>query len=236
MPPETELIKQQMGQTRSALTDKLETLESKVFSTLDTAADTVGQTVHEVGSTVRETAENVRATMREAASSVRDAFDVSRHVQHHPWVMLGGSVVAGYVGGVLLDNLEHGRMPSLPAPPSPPMRAERLLPEGSEVRERLEAAPPARRRGIGLFRELADAFAPELEKLKAAAVGMALGALRDKINASAPAQVRENVNEMMDRITVKLGGELQPPGAMYGQSEEHHEGDGARTAQAMDLG
>jgi ElaB/YqjD/DUF883 family membrane-anchored ribosome-binding protein len=225
-----------MGQTRSALTEKLQTLETKVLGTLDSAADNVGQTVHEVGSTMRETAETVRVAMRETASSVRDAFDVSRHVENHPWLMLGGSVIAGYVGGVLLDNLEQGRMPSLPAPPAPPLRAEQLLPEGSEVRERLGAAPPARRRGFGFLRELADAFAPELEKLKAAAVGMALSVLRDKINESVPAQMHENINEMMDRITVKLGGEPHAPGAMYGRSEMHDEGDGARKTPSMGMG
>ncbi len=127
MPPETELIKQQMGQTRSALTEKLDTLESKVFGTLDSAANSVGQTVHEVGSTMRETAESVRATMHDAMSSVRNAFDVSRQFHEHPWLLLGSSVVAGYVGGVVLDNLEHGHMPSLPSP----VHAEQLLPQGS---------------------------------------------------------------------------------------------------------
>lgn len=231
MPPETELIKQQMGQTRSALTEKLETLETKVFGTFDSAANTVGQTVHEVGSTVRETAENVRATMRETMSTVRDAFDVSRQFHEHPLLMLGGSVVAGYVGGVVLDNLEHGHMPSF----SSPIRAEQLLPQGSEVRERLEAEPPARRGGMGLFRELANAFAPELEKLKAAAIGMALGVVRDKLYEAVPPQVRENVNEMVDRITVKLGGEVHPPGAMFGRSEECEEDNGARKARSMGM-
>jgi hypothetical protein len=231
MPPETELIKQQMGQTRSALTEKLENLETKVFGTLDSAANTVNQTVHLVGSSVRESTENVRDTMRETVSSVRDAFDLSRQFHEHPWLLLGGSVVAGYVGGVVLDNLEHGHMPSLSAP----IRAEQLLPESSEVRQRLEAAPPARRRGFGFLSELANAFAPELEKLKAAAVGMALGVIRDRINESVPPQVRENVNEVVDRITTKLGGQVHPPGAMYGRSEEYEEENRAREARSMGM-
>jgi hypothetical protein len=235
MPPETELIKQQMGQTRASLTEKLETLETKVFGTLDTAANSVGQTVHEVGSTMRETAEGFRSTMHDTISSVRDAFDLTQQFQHHPWAMFGGAVAAGYVGGVVLDNLEHGRMSSLP---SSPMRAERLLPQGSELRERLEAAPPARRRGFGFFNQLAEAFAPELDKLKAAALGMAMGVIRDKLNEAVPPQMHENVNEMMDRITTKLGGEVHPPGtvgAMFGRSEEYEEGDGARKAQTMGM-
>jgi ElaB/YqjD/DUF883 family membrane-anchored ribosome-binding protein len=234
MPPETELIKQQMGQTRVSLTEKLETLETKVFGTLDTAASSVGQTVHEVGSTMRETAESFRTTMHDTVDSVREAFDLPQQFQHHPWVMFGGAVAAGYVGGVVLDNLEHGRMPSLS---SSPIRAERLLPQGSEVRERLEATPPARRRGFGFLNQLAETFAPELEKLKATALGMALGVIRDKISEAVPPQMHENVNEMMDRITTKLGGEVHPPGAagaMFGHSEEYEE-DNARRTQAMGM-
>jgi len=233
MPPETELIKQQMGQTRVALTEKLETLETKVFSTVGTTTDTVTHTVHEVGATVRETAQDVRATMRETMSSMRDALDMSRQIHQHPWLMVGGSVLAGYVGGLVLDNLEHGRMPSMP---SMPVAAEQLLPRDSEVRERIEAQPPSRRTGSSFFRALAESFAPELDKLKRTALGMALGVVREKISDAVPPHMREQVSELVDRVTVKLGGEPPPPGAMFGRGEEHEEGDGAHMARSMGMG
>ncbi|HTU19225.1 MAG TPA: hypothetical protein VMG10_14285 [Gemmataceae bacterium] len=227
MPPETELIKQQMGQTRASLTEKLETLETKVFSTVGATTDTVAQTVHEVGATVRETAQDVRATMHETMDSMRDALDLSQQMHQHPWLMLGGSVLAGYVGGLVLDNLERGRMPSLP------IAAEQLLPRSSEVRERVEAHPPAQRTGSSFFRALAESFAPELDKLKRAALGMAMGVVREKISESVPPHLREHVTELVDRVTVKLGGEPPPPGAMSGRGEQHQEGDGARMARSM---
>jgi len=230
MPPETELIKQQMGQTRAALSEKLETLETKVVGAVGTTTDTVTQTVHDVGATVRETAQDVRATMHETLSSVRDALDVTHQVKEHPWLMMGGSVLAGYVGGVVLDNLERGQMPSLPHLPVAP---ERLLPSDAEVRERMESRPPAQRTGSSFFQALAESFAPELDKLKRTAVSMALGLVRDKINESVPTQMREHVSEMMDRVTTKLGGEPVAPGAMFGRSEEQPEGDGARMARSM---
>jgi hypothetical protein len=229
MPPETELIKQQMGQTRAALTDKLENLETKILGTVNTTTDTLGHTVEEVGTTVRETARDVRATVHETLASVRDALDVSRQMHQHPWALVGGSILAGYVGGVVLDNLERGHLPSLPSLPS----AEQLLPRDSEVRERIESEPPARRTGSTFFKALFDSFAPELEKLKAAAVGLALGAVRDKIGEAVPPHLRENISEMMDRFTVKLGGEVHVPGAMFGQSEEEDEHDGAARERAM---
>jgi len=233
MPPETELIKQQMGQTRAALSEKLESLETKVISTAGTTTDTVAQTVHEVGATVRETAQDVRATMHEAMASLRDALDLSRQMRQHPWLMVGGSVLAGYVGGLVLDNLQQGRLPSLP---SLPAAVEQLLPRDSEVRERIAAQAPARRTGSSFFRALVESFAPELDKLKRAALGMALGVVREKIRESVPPHLREQVIEMMDRVTVKLGGEPLPPGAMFGRGEEHEEGDGARAARSMGVG
>jgi ElaB/YqjD/DUF883 family membrane-anchored ribosome-binding protein len=233
MPPETELIKQQMGQTRAALTEKLETLETKVLSAAGATTDTVAQTVHELGTTVRETAQDVRATMHETLSSVRDALDLSQQIHRHPWLMMGGSVLAGYMGGLVLDNLGRGRMPSLPALPAAP---EQLLPRDAEVRQRLEAQPPARRTGASFFRTLAESFAPELDKLKRAALSMALGGVRDKLRESVPPQMREHVTELMDRVTVKLGGEPPPPGAMFGRGEEHEEGNGARMARSMGMG
>jgi hypothetical protein len=229
MPPETDLIKQQMGQTRAALTEKLQTLENKVIGAIASTTDMVAQTVQDVGTTVRETSQNFRSTMHDTVSSVRDAFDVSQQIDQHPWLMLGGSVLAGYVGGVVLDNLEHGRLPSLPS-------AEGLLPHGSEIRQRMVTQQPSARRVPGFLKALVDTFAPELDKLKAAAVGMALGALRDKIGESVPSHMRGDFAEMMDRITTKLGGHAHPPGAMYGASEEYDETNGARASGPMGMG
>ncbi|HEY7158892.1 MAG TPA: hypothetical protein VH575_33415, partial [Gemmataceae bacterium] len=136
MPPETELIKQQMDQTRLSLVEKLETLENKVFGAVHDTTGTISSTVQQFGSTMRETTRDVGATVREAVSSARDALNVSRQMHEHPWLMLGGSVFAGYVGGLLLDNLERGHVPSLPSVPAAP---ERLLPRDSEVRQRAES-------------------------------------------------------------------------------------------------
>lgn len=245
MPPETELIKQQMNQTRVSLTEKLEALENKVFGTVhDTSgtisntvqqvSSTVRDTVREVGAAVRETTGNVRASVREAVSSARDAVSISRQMHEHPWLMLGGSVFAGYVGGLVLDNLERGRLLS---PPSLSAAPERLLPQGSEVRERAESVQAPRRGGSSFLKALVETFAPELDKLKRVALGTALGLVRDKVGESVPEHLREDVTALMDRVTQKLGGEPSPPGAMLGAGgAEHDERNGAEMARSMGIG
>jgi len=250
------LIKQQMGQTRTSLSQKMELLENKVLGTVDDTANTVSSTVQRVGSTVRDTvqhlsstvcdtanhlgstvsgtSQDVRATLHDTVGSVRDALDVSRQMNEHPWIMLGGSVFVGYVGGRLLDSLERGHLPALPALPA---RPEQLLPHDSEVRERLEAVPPPRRSSSSFLQALLDTFSPELDKLKRMAVGTALGLVRDKLGESVPVPLRENFSELMDRVTQKLGGEAPPPGAMYGVGEDETEDrNGSKMARSMGLG
>jgi hypothetical protein len=241
MPPETELIKQQMNQTRVSLTEKLEALENKVFgtvhdttgaisSTVQQVSSLVRDTVRDVGATVRDTTGNVHANVQEVMSSAREAMSISRQMHEHPWLMLSGSVFAGYVGGLLLDNLEHGRPPSLPVAP------ERLLPRDAEVRERAESAP-SRRGGSSFWNALIETFAPELDKLKRAALGTALGLVRDRVGESVPPHLRENFTELMDRVTQKLGGEPAPQGAMLGASDgEPDERNGAEMARSMGIG
>jgi len=241
MPPETEVIKQQMGQTRAALTEKLETLEEKVLGTLNSTTssvsntaevvgNTVSNTVTEVGATVRETARDLRATVDEAMSSVRDALDVTRQVNEHPWLMVGGSVVAGYVGGRVLDGIERGRFPSHITLPVGP---EQLLPEDSEFRERFESAPPPARSGSSFFKALTDTFAPEIDKLKRVALGVAIGLMRDKISEAVPPQLKGDITDLVDRFTVKLGGQPTPPGYDPFKGDDREEHNGSEMAGSM---
>jgi hypothetical protein len=229
MPPETEVIKQQMGQTRAALTEKLESLENQVFGTVHNTTNTLSSTVQNVGDTVKDTVRDVRATVSETMASVRDALDVTRQIHRHPWLMMGGSVFAGYVGGRLLESLEAGRFPSrlsLPAEPS------QYLPAEGE-REAYEPSPAPPRSGSSFFHSLAETFAPEIAKLKGMAVGVAVGLMRDKLSESVPPQFQQNVTDLMDRFTVKLGGEPTPLGSMSLKSDDREERDGPETRRSM---
>ena len=109
MDHESEMIQQQMRQTRQALSEKLECLEDKVMGTVksvtstvdsvtaaarDTvsaAKETVQDTLQTARQTVHETVASAQETMHGAVDAVRHGLDVQHHVQEHPWTMMGAA-------------------------------------------------------------------------------------------------------------------------------------------------
>jgi ElaB/YqjD/DUF883 family membrane-anchored ribosome-binding protein len=86
-------LRQNIDSTRSDLTDKLEALEDRVMGTVQTAQDTVDDSIQMAKDTV---------------ASVKRTFDIKHHVDQHPWLMLGGSVVAGLALGTLFGTVLRG--------------------------------------------------------------------------------------------------------------------------------
>ncbi len=99
MENEPEVIQQQMQDTRTALTEKLETLEAKVVCSVEGATTAVTETVENVKQAVQETVTNVKETVHDAAESMKHAFDIGAYVDEHPWLMVGGAFAVGCLGG-----------------------------------------------------------------------------------------------------------------------------------------
>jgi hypothetical protein len=204
MDPEAEVIKHQMQETRSSLTEKLETLEQQVVGTVQSTTSAVTNTVENVTGAVQETAATVKESVREVVENVKDSLDIPRQVQRHPWFMLGGSVFLGFVGGRLLQSLE-------PRPVSYRGYAPPPRPLAEAAHKTAEVASAAARSMPGWVAAVAETFAPEIDKLKRAGIGMALGFVRDKLAESVPPQLQPRVNEIMNDVTLKLGGDPLPP-------------------------
>ena len=101
MSDEPDVIRLQMNQTRTDLSEKLSALESQVGHTI---------------TSVRDAADNVSATL-----------DLRQHVQRHPWLAVCGAAVVGYLAEKLIyppDNppVIQNDQPSIPQPEamSPP--------------------------------------------------------------------------------------------------------------------
>src|SRR5262245_44710471 len=113
--PAEKVIRADMEETRTALTEKLEVLENQVVGTVKDATSAVSQTVE----TLKETVGTVKETVTDTVSAVKDSvqdgvatvknwFDLRAQFDRHPCLMAGGSVLAGYLIGVMCDRYLEG--------------------------------------------------------------------------------------------------------------------------------
>jgi ElaB/YqjD/DUF883 family membrane-anchored ribosome-binding protein len=224
MDQEVEVIQQQMRATRQALSEKLQTLEDHVVGTVKDAVTTAGNTIDKTTSavqeivttakeTVHETVTAVDKTIHEAAAAVGRVLDVKSQVQQRPWTMLGLSVAAGYVAGLLLRKSTRTAITvALPqANGDTTHKAQSFATHNgglspTELGRRQMAgadAPPVQ----SFAGKLTDSLADEIAKLKGLGIGMAVGMIRDLAIHSAPESIAGRLTEVMDSITMKIGGE-----------------------------
>jgi ElaB/YqjD/DUF883 family membrane-anchored ribosome-binding protein len=221
MDNETEVIRQQMEETRSSLTDKLETLEQQVVDTVETATSAVTDTVENVKEAVQDTVATVKGSVQETVEGVKHTFDLRLQVDRHPWAMMAGSVALGFFGGRLLKSATTGEARRLDRYAASAHGAD--MPEGPDrsrdgARGYEPVASASRRNGIhpprleaaqpSFLSELGDKYESEIGKLKKLAIGTALAVVRDAIQPSIPEQMKSQVIDVINSVTTKLGGEV----------------------------
>jgi ElaB/YqjD/DUF883 family membrane-anchored ribosome-binding protein len=218
MDPQPDVIRQQIDQTRSSLTEKLETLEAEVKGTVESAKDAVEETLSTARETVQETITSVRETVETATETVKRTFDIPYQVDRHPWAMLGLSAVTGVVAGALLgSHLGNGRRVARRMAEASAGPEERAGVNPSEVRFRVA---PDRSSGPGFMDKLSDRFGDEFEKVKDLAIATLVGVAADVAKKAIPA-LGAAVEDMMLRAASEAGA----PPRQYG--EEHWEGTAA---------
>jgi len=250
MPDQSEVIMGQMEDTRKDLADKLETLEKKVAGTVETMTGTVKtveqtvenvkesiqETVASVTDTVQNTVQTVEETVGNTVANVKSFFDISRQVDRHPWLMFGGSVLAGYIGGWLLTpKTVHVEMPSPPTPSGsgggsympPPAPAPVAAPAPQQTQQPQQAEEA----GESWLGKLTERFSPEVDKLKGLAVGTLFGVARDMVSQWLPDALKQQVTDVINNFTTDLGGQiirepLMAPQQDGGDSSGHGERSG----------
>jgi len=194
-----EEIRQQIDETRSALTDKLQALEGQVMDTVTSAREAVEESVQSTKDSVEETIQSVKTSVRESVTAVKNTFDVKRQVERHPWAMVGGAFLTGLVVGDVLKRVQ-GRPGPIPG------RGVRDRPAENNAKP-VAASPLAAASAVREPRFF-DRFQDEVDQVKAIALGWALGLVRDSVKDSLPRFATE-IDRVMDGVTAKLGGQVR---------------------------
>jgi len=215
MENEPELIRDQMQETRTALTEKLDTLQQKVADTVEsittpvtetvqTVKEAVTGTVDSVKETVAGTVDSVRETVAGTVESVKDTFNLSKQVEQHPWPMMFGSLAAGFLLGRVLPSPFQATKVFRSEPDFDKLsRASSSRGSNGSHEPKQETPTP---KEPGLLHGLSEAFSGELDKLKGLSVSVATGLLRDLMTQSMHGEIGDRVKQWMDGVTEKLGG------------------------------
>jgi len=237
------VIMGEMEDTRKDLAEKLESLEKKVAGTVETVTGTVQtventvenvkesiqETVASVTDTVQNTVQAVEDTVSSTVSSVKSFFDVSYQVDRHPWFVMGGSVLIGYLGGWLLTPRSRRTYEASPArptyTPTPPADhngagyAASPPPAAPAAREPEQTAKTSE----SWLSRLGERLAPEVDKLKGLAVGTLFSVARDLVSRFLPDALKDQVTEVINNFTTDLGGKvIRDP--LVGPSEQRSDG------------
>jgi len=198
-------LRQEMENTRSSMTEKLELLEDKVASTVEGAANAVSSTVESVKGAVEGTVETVKESVQGTVEAVKETFDLPLQVDRRPWLMMGGSVAVGFAIGHFIGGSSHATESSQPGSARKPHKAHGNGWSGAKaesVRPTAKAAPA----GPSLVSKLTQQFSPEIDKLKGLAIGAMLGLVRDMVQKHTPPEVGSQIAQVIDDVTNKLGG------------------------------
>jgi ElaB/YqjD/DUF883 family membrane-anchored ribosome-binding protein len=108
-------IRENIEDTRTAVTEKIEMLEGRVHetmegtkSTIDTVMDSIKRvqgTVEEAKSAVDNILETLKYTMEETIERVKSTTDLIEQVNRNPWIMFGSAIVMGYI----LSSIDYKR-------------------------------------------------------------------------------------------------------------------------------
>jgi ElaB/YqjD/DUF883 family membrane-anchored ribosome-binding protein len=233
-----EVIRHQMEDTRTALTEKLETLETQVVDTVQgataavtetvaTIKDTVEETVGAVKDTVQDTVAAVKDTVQGGVDTVKDWMDVRAHVDHHPWLMVGGATALGFCLGSMLGK--QSSMTAAMSQAAEPARGEAPRSPSARLHHHTNGGHKRRQEASSTISSWLSDLAPEINKLKGLALGTLLGAAREMIVQAVPQHMGEQLKEIVDNVTTKIGGEPIPSSdwenSPLKQGERHEERD-----------
>jgi ElaB/YqjD/DUF883 family membrane-anchored ribosome-binding protein len=181
---ELEVIRGQMDRTRAALGEKLEALESQVKDTVQVASEGVTAAVEGVKETVE--------TVSETVSNVTETFNISRHIEEHPWAAMGCSLAAGVALGMLTGGSS--------APQPQPQQQEALPPA-----QPAQPAPAPQRTDQTQSSASSSVWEAAMLGLRVLGVKALSGVVSNLITDHLPHEMHEELHKIVGGITENLG-------------------------------
>ena len=106
-----DMIRKEMEQTKLQLAAKLQSLEQQVSTTVHTTETAVNATIGAV--------QTVKGAVHNTVDSVANLLDVSRHIQKHPWLVVGSAAVVGYLAAEFFTSKTSENATGTSAAPNP---------------------------------------------------------------------------------------------------------------------
>jgi len=239
--PEQEALRARMEEKRESLAHKIEQLEEKVTETVEnatstvaeatqtvmetvqTATATVNETVDTVTNAVQGTVETVVHSVEGTVDSVKEAFDLRRQVELHPWFMFTGAVGVGFMAGKLMPSLSEA-MPSYnhnkgydwSTRSTPGFEGQAFAGHrdahgnGSPMstpstNASSDAASSSWLSSSGWMSSLREMFGPEIIKLRNLTIGAVMNSLKETVVKAVPEPAQQPLAKVFDDFTEKLG-------------------------------
>lgn len=213
MDSESKVIRRQMAETRASITDKIDRLERELRESVRDASSAVAKTVENVNSTVETVQRSVSTTM----NSVKRTCDVRRQVAVRPWTMMAGAAALGFAGGRYFQRNRRNEIWQNGRDAYSAIERQRNAHEYRDVSHRYMVTPKRAADEIaetlstvqesGVLSRVTDTFRDELSMLKGLALGTLFGVVRDIATRSAPPSIERQVEDLINNVTVKLGGQ-----------------------------
>lgn len=199
MDNESQVMCQQMQDTRTSLQDKLETLEQQVKDSVQDTTDAVTGTAE----AVRDTVESVKDTVQETIQAVKDTFNLSYMVNEHPWLMFATATGIGVVSARLLGSIAKPKVSS-DEPAAPAVRPEATTQRnGYSARSTATQIPAPPRRSWLAF--ITDHYSEELKQVKGLAIATVGNVVREMLAEKAAPEIAARTRKIIDGIVTTLG-------------------------------
>ncbi|MDQ6733695.1 MAG: hypothetical protein M3Z35_06190, partial [Nitrospirota bacterium] len=157
-------------ETRNAISQKIEMLEHRIQ-----------ETVEGTKTTVEEMVDRVKDAADDFVDRTKQTFDPTYQVYQHPWAMVGGAILVGYVLGTLESRMSSERGASGVYPYYPPNAPEE---EGASVMPTRLAQPSQL---TNLWQDIRQEISGEIEHAKGVLIEVGRSFIHDFFQQALPA-------------------------------------------------